>query len=134
MEMKKIRVVLFWMLFISGIVVHSLGDVLPIFWGVDVAMEHSGVDPAGMLSFMMIIEYVLPLTAILFVLYGKGKLSAIVNLVLALLIALFNLMHCSELFMDFTCTKLFTLPFVLLVSLLLAVESWRYRQTIRHGV
>lgn len=131
MEQSKMRVILFWILFIVGILTHSQGDVLPIFWGVDVAMEHTAAAPTGLLAFMMIITYVVPLCGILLVFYGKRRSSAIANLILASVIALFNLVHCSELFTEFSYTKLFTLPFLLIVSIILVIESRRYLRSLK---
>lgn len=125
MNESKQKIVLFWVLVMVGIVVHCIGDILPIFWGVDIAVDNLQEAPASMVIIMMVVCYVLPLAGILCTIYGKGRCWAVTNFVLASAMTLFNLAHCSELFMMFSYGKLFSLPFVLLVSLLLAYESWR---------
>lgn len=130
MNESKQKIVLFWVLVMVGIVVHCIGDILPIFWGVDIAVDNLQEAPASMIIIMMVVCYILPLAGILSTVYGKGRCWAVTNSVLALVMALFNLAHCSELFMSFSYGKLFSLPFVLLVSLLLLYESWRHMKSL----
>ena len=96
---KKNRIILFWILTILGFLAHSLADALPAFWGQSIAAQ-PGPAPVGMMSFMVCLTYLVPVIGILLMVYG-GKTARIINVVLACFMALFTLLHMSELFEAF---------------------------------
>ena len=122
MDKIRIRVAVLWITVILGFTLHSLADMMPMFWGADIAMDSSGTAPAGMLLFMMAVSYLIPVIALL----KRGWLM--VNFILAMLIMLFNIFHSSELFMDFHLSQLAVLPVMDVLGVLLAVESNRLRK------
>ena len=80
-----------------------------------------------MMAFMAIITYTLPAVGIAKTMYGRGRGAALVNLILAAVMALFNVLHDGgELIMAFNPVQVFVLPFVLCFSILLAVESFKW--------
>ena len=121
------KIVTLWRLVLAGFLAHNIADLLPIFWAVDVAVEHAEEAPVGMMAFMAIITYTLPAVGIATTMYGRGRGAALVNLILAAVMALFNVLHDGgELIMAFNPVQVFVLPFVLCFSILLAVESFKW--------
>lgn len=121
------KIITLWGLVLAGFLAHNIVDLLPIFWAVDVAVEHAEEAPVGMMAFMAIITYTLPAVGIVTTMYGRGRGAALVNLILAAVMALFNVLHDGgELIMAFNPVQVFVLPFVLCFSILLAVESFKW--------
>ena len=121
------KIITLWGLVLAGFLAHNIGDLLPIFWAVDVAVEHAEEAPVGMMAFMAIITYTLPAVGIATTMYGRGRGAALVNLILSAVMALFNVLHDGgQLIMAFNPVQVFVLPFVLCFSILLAVESFKW--------
>lgn len=122
------KIITLWGLVLAGFLAHNIVDLLPIFWAVDVAVEHAEEAPVGMMAFMAIITYTLPAVGIVTTMYGRGRRgAALVNLILAAIMALFNVLHDGgELIMAFNPVQVFVLPFVLCFSILLALESFKW--------
>ena len=121
------KIITLWGLVLAGFLAHNIVDLLPIFWAVDVAVEHAEEAPVGMMAFMAIITYTLPAVGIATTMYGRGRGAALVNLILAAVMALFNVLHDGgELIMAFNPVQVFVLPFVLCFNILLAVESFKW--------
>ena len=118
---KKNRIILFWILTILGFLAHSLTDALPAFWGQSIAAQ-PGPAPVGMMAFMVCMTYLVPVIGILLMVYG-GKTARIINAVLACLMAMFTLMHMSELFETFNPVQLLIMPMMFVLALLLAIDS-----------
>lgn len=120
------KIITLWGLVLAGFLAHNIVDLLPIFWAVDVAVEHAEEAPVGMMAFMAIITYTLPAVGIITTMYGRGRGAALVN-ILAAVMALFNVLHDGgELIMAFNPVQVFVLPFVLCFSILLALESFKW--------
>lgn len=117
---RKIKIVIFWMLIITGFLAHSLADMMPAFWGESIAAME-GPAPAGMIAFMMLLIYLIPVTGILLVLLGKGKAAFLVNAVLACFTGLFCILHMCEWFEAFHPVQLLVMPAMALVGVLLAI-------------
>ena len=121
------KLITLWGLVLAGFLAHNIVDLLPIFWAVDVAVEHAEEAPVGMMAFMAIITYTLPAVGIAPTMYGRGRGAALGHLILAAVMALFNVLHDGgELIMAFNPVQVFVLPFVLCFSILLAVESFKW--------
>lgn len=118
---KKNRIILFWILTILGFLAHSLADALPAFWGQSIAAQQ-GPAPMGMMAFMVCLTYLVPVVGILLMVYG-GKTAKVINSVLACFIALFTLLHMSELFDAFNPVQLFIMPMMFVLALLMAIDS-----------
>lgn len=125
MENTKFRIALLWAVIICGFALHTLADLLPLFWSVPIAVDASGEAPAGLLAFMMLLCYPIPIGGILCTLYGRRRRWAVANAVLAAFMLLFNLLHTGELFVGFNPAQLMLLPIILAVSALLLAESLR---------
>ena len=118
---KKNRIILFWTLTILGFLSHSLADALPAFWGQSIAAQ-PGPAPVGMMAFMVCLTYLVPVIGILLMVYG-GKTAKVINAVLACFVALFTLLHMSELLEAFNPVQLFIMPMMFVVALLMAIDS-----------
>ena len=118
---KKQRIILFWALTILGFLSHSQADALPAFWGQSIVAEQ-GPAPVGMMSFMVCLTYLVPVVDILLLVYG-GKTAKIINAVLACFVALFTLLHMSELIESFNPVQLFIMPMMFVIALLMAIDS-----------
>ena len=118
---KKQRIILFWALTIFGFLSHSLADARPAFWGQSIVAEQ-GPAPVGMMSFMVCLTYLVPVVGILLLVYG-GKTAKIINAVLACFVALFTLLHMSELIESFNPVQLFIMPMMFVIALLMAIDS-----------
>jgi len=118
---KTNRIVLFWALTILGFLSHSLTDIMPAFWGENIAAM---APPAstGMISFMMCLTYTIPAIGILLVVYG-GKKALLINAVLACIMAVFTILHLSELIEEFNAAQLFIMPFMTIIAILMATDS-----------
>lgn len=124
METSKFKIAVLWVAVMCGLTLHSLADLLPLFWNVNITMDTSGVVPDGLLAFMMIVSYLIPIAGILCTSYGNKRPWLMINGILAVIMLLFNIFHLSELFMDFNVTQLPLLPVILVVSMFLCRESW----------
>lgn len=60
---KKTKIIVLWLLTICGFASHSITDILPMFWGKNVAVATDGVVPDGMIAFMMLLAFFLPACA-----------------------------------------------------------------------
>jgi hypothetical protein len=118
---KKNRIILFWVLTIVGFLTHSLTDALPAFWGESIAAAE-GPAPVGMISFMVCMTYLIPVVGILLIVYG-GRAAKVINAVLACIMALFTLLHMSELIDEFNAAQLFIMPMMFVLALLMAIDS-----------
>lgn len=118
---KKNRIILFWVLTIVGFLTHSLTDALPAFWG-DSIVAAEGPAPVGMISFMVCMTYFIPVVGILLMVYG-GKTAKVINAVLACIMALFTLLHMSELIEEFNAAQLLIMPMMFVLALPMAIDS-----------
>lgn len=124
MEISKFKITVLWVAVMCGLALHSLADLLPLFWNVNIAMDTSGTAPDGLLAFMMIISYLIPIAGILCTLYGNKRPCLMTNGILSAFMLIFNIFHLSELFMDFNAVQLPLLPVILTISIFLCRESW----------
>ena len=125
MEMIRFRVITLWITIMVGFTLHNLADVMPLFWNVDIVVEPSGTAPSGLLFFMMAVSYLIPVIGLLCISYMRKTFGAIINIVLAIFVLLFNLFHSSELFMNFNPVQLAILPVMDVLGILLTVDSIR---------
>lgn len=125
MENSKIKIAVLWTAVMCGFALHTLADLLPLFWSADVAVDASGAAPAGLLTFMMVVSYLLPVAGILCVLFGRSRAWSMTNAVLATAMLVFDLFHTGELFAGFNPVQLPLLPVILVAGGFLCRESWR---------
>ena len=123
MENKISKVSLLWVIIMVGFMVHIAADILPAFWGANIAMPDStGEASMGMIMFMMTMAFFVPMCGLLCMNYRKFKVMRVINLVLATVMVLFNFFHTSELFMEFNPVQLI----ILLAMAVLGVYQFVY--------
>ena len=120
------KISLLWVVVMVGFMAHMVTDVLPAFWGANIAMpDATGEVHTGMIFFMICISFFVPMCGLLCMQYKKYKFMRIANFVLACIMLLFNVFHTSELFMEFNPVQLLILPTMIVLSIYLFVFSLR---------
>ena len=123
---RKSKIITFWVLTICGFLAHTITDAMPAFWGESIAaMQHPA--STGMIAFMMIVSYLIPVIGILLTIYG-GKICKTINAVLACIMAVFTVFHLSELFQEFNAAQLAIMPMMSVVAIIMAKESLKMRK------
>lgn len=129
---RKQKIVTLWLMTICGFACHTLTDVLPMFWGKNMAVVASdGKVDQGMIVFMMTISFLIPVCGLFCLLTdSKAKLLRTVNAVLAVLIALFNVAHaCMELPSD-NAGQYIIMPLMIVIGIALA---WHSVKNVKEG-
>ena len=126
METKVSKVSLIWVIIMVGFAMHMLADMLPAFWGANIAMpDATGEAPTGMLLFMIGMAFFVPMCGLLCMNYRSCKAMRVINLVLAALMMLFNLYHATELLMEFSPVQLLIHPVMAALGIFLFIYSLR---------
>ncbi|WP_146014630.1 hypothetical protein [Hoylesella buccalis] len=100
--------------------------MIPLFWNANIAISNDGVAPMSMLVLMAVVSVTLPMTGLLLSLYACKRRYKLVHFCLAALIALFCTAHCTELIFTFEFPQLFIHPMLVVLSITLAYESWKW--------
>ena len=123
---RSIKISVLWLLTICGFACHSICDVLPMFWGKDMAVAATdGNVDQGMIVFMMMLSFFIPACGVLCML-AKTKAAKVVNAVLAVLIGLFNIAHAFMELPSDNAGQYIIMPMMIVVGLVLAWQSVRY--------
>ena len=123
---RKLKIITFWVLTICGFLAHTITDAMPAFWGESIAAMQPPAS-TGMIAFMMIVSYLIPVIGILLTIYG-GKICKTINAVLACIMAVFTVFHLSELFQEFNAAQLTIMPMMSVVAIIMAKESLKMRK------
>lgn len=119
---RQTKIAILWIVVMCGLTIHSLADLMPLFWGVNIAVSQDGNAPDALLVFMMTMTYLIPVLGILCVLFWNQRIGRKANAILSTVVALFNAAHCFEL-LDFTPVQVPMLLGNLVVSIVLCVIS-----------
>jgi hypothetical protein len=123
---KYITISILWLLTICGFACHSICDVLPMFWGKNMAIAATdGNVDQGMIVFMMTFSFFIPAVGVLCLL-SKTKVMKAVNALLAVLIALFNIAHAFMELPSDNAGQYVILPMMIVIGLVLAWNSVKY--------
>ena len=126
METKISKVSLIWVIIMVGFAMHMLADMLPAFWGDNIAMpDATGEAPTGMMLFMIGMAFFVPMCGLLCMNFRSCKAMRIINLVLACIMMLFNIFHATELLMEFSPVQLLIHPVMVVLGIYLFVYSLR---------
>ena len=123
---RKSKIITFWVLTICGFLAHTITDAMPAFWGESIAAMQPPAS-TGMIAFMMIVSYLIPVIGILLTIYG-GKICKTINAVLSCIMAVFTVFHLSELFQEFNAAQLTIMPMMSVVAIIMAKESLKMRK------
>lgn len=123
--MERTKTVVLWLLITIGFLCHSICDILPIFWGKNIAIDNSGNAPQSLMIMMATLMYLIPVCGIM-LLYLKSRVAWIINAILAVIMALFTIVHAGmELFPCDNYAQLIVLPLMMALGVLLALKSVR---------
>lgn len=122
------KILFLWLMIISGFACHTLTDMLPMFWGKDMAVVATdGNVDQGMIVFMMTLSYLVPVCGMLCLLTDcRAKLARTVNAVLAVIIALFNVAHAFMELPSDNAGQYVILPVMVVIGCVLAWHSFKY--------
>lgn len=123
---RSIKISVLWLLTICGFACHSICDVLPLFWGKNMAVAATDGDvDQGMIVFMMTLSFLIPTCGVLCML-AKAKTTKIINAVLAVLIALFNIAHAFMELPSDNAGQYIIMPMMIVIGVTLAWYSIKY--------
>jgi hypothetical protein len=123
---RSIKISVLWLLTICGFACHSICDVLPLFWGKNMAVAATdGNVDQGMIVFMMTLSFLIPACGVLCML-AKAKTAKIINAVLAVLIALFNIAHAFMELPSDNAGQYIIMPMMIVIGITLAWYSIKY--------
>ena len=124
------KVSFMWVVIMVGFAMHMLADMLPAFWGANIAMpDATGEAPTGMLIFMMALSFFIPMCGLLCMQYRRCKAMLTINLVLAA-IMMFNIFHASELIAEFNPVQLLIHPVMVVAGIYLFIFSLQEKKTM----
>ena len=125
------KVSFMWVVIMVGFAMHMLADMLPAFWGVNIAMpDATGEAPVGMLIFMMALSFFIPMCGLLCMQYRRCKAMLTINLVLAGIMMVFNIFHASELIAEFNPVQLLIHPVMVVAGIYLFIFSLQEKKTM----
>ena len=123
---RSVKISVLWLLTICGFACHSICDVLPLFWGKNMAVAATdGNVDQGMIVFMMTLSFLIPTCGVLCML-AKTKTTKIINAVLAVLIALFNIAHAFMELPSDNAGQYIIMPMMIVIGVTLAWYSIKY--------
>lgn len=123
---KNLKISILWVAIVAGMSAHSLTDMIPLFWNANIAVYNDGVAPMSMLVLMAVVSLTIPMTGLLLSLYARKRWHKTVHLCLAAFTALFCTVHSTELIFSFELPQLFIHPMLVIVSIELAYEAWKW--------
>lgn len=116
-----------WLLTIGGFASHTISDILPIFWGKDLAVINNGGVDWNMIAFMAALSYLIPACgACCMLAERKSTIVKMTNALLAVAIALFNIVHAFLELPTENTAQYIIMPMLIVVSLLLAWHSIKF--------
>lgn len=125
---RRLKIILLWLVLMVGYTNHSLTDLMPQFWGLPVAFEDM---PAEQMPVMLLMNavffFLIPFLAILLVMYGRARWTRITAKVIAVLYVVMNALHPMELIDYFRLPQALVMPLLLVVSIFIAVETFKLR-------
>ena len=123
---RIIKICVLWLLTICGFACHSICDVLPMFWGKNMAVAATdGNVDQGMIVLMMTLSFLIPACGVLCMLW-KAKTAKVINAILAVIMALFNIAHAFMELPSDNAGQYIIMPMMIVIGLVLAGNSIRY--------
>ena len=128
MEKRNQKILFLWLMIICGFACHTLTDILPVFWGKDMAMVATdGNVDQGMIVFMMTLSFLVPVCGMFCVLTDcRAKSLRVVNAVLAVVIGLFNVAHAFMVLPSDNAGQYVVLPMMVVIGCVLSWHSIKF--------
>lgn len=130
MVKENIKLSILWVAIVAGMSAHSIMDMTPLFWNVDIAISNDGIAPMPMLVLMAVVSLTIPMIGLLLSLYARKRRHKIVHFCLAALLALFCTAHSAELLFSFELPQLFIHPMLVILSITLVYEAWKWYKKV----
>lgn len=123
---RIIKICVLWLLTICGFACHSICDILPMFWGKNMAVAATdGNVDQGMIVLMMTLSFLIPACGVLCMLW-KAKTAKVINAILAVIMALFNIAHAFMELPSDNAGQYIIMPMMIVIGLVLAGNSIRF--------
>ena len=92
---NRIKVVTLWIIFLFGMILHSLLGIFPLLWGESISMSQEQIakNPMGSSMWMMLFFFLIPMIIVLLTSFIEAKWYRITNFVFTLLFTLMNIWH-----------------------------------------
>lgn len=127
MSTTRIRILFFWVLTTIAMILHFDFHIGDLFYGIDIVRPGAnGQKPAALVVIRLVFE-IFPMIWTIALLYFSSKIWRTVNLILAVPFLLSHLAHVFEEIKEGDPSQLLLLTFVALMSILLTLESWKWR-------
>ena len=128
MEKRNQKILFLWLMIICGFACHTLTDILPMFWGKDMAVAATdGNVDQGMIVFMMTLSFLVPVCGMFCVLTDcRAKSLRVVNAVLAVVIGLFNVAHAFMELPSDNAGQYVVLPMMVVIGCVLSWHSIKF--------
>lgn len=124
MERNISKASFMWVVIMAGFAMHMLADMLPAFWGANIAMpDATGEVSVGMIAFMIFISFLMPMCGLLCMQYRSSKTMCLINLILASIMMVFNILHAIELIEEFNPVQLMIHPAMIVAGIYLFLFS-----------
>ena len=120
---KETKTAILWIVLLCGNIFHTIADLLPLFWSQNIAIEDIGHAPMGIMVFMSIVCFLLPVCGVLLPILVKETWGTKLNFALSSLVLFFNIIHSTEL-LEFNPVQLPILPVILIVNIILCIHLW----------
>lgn len=120
------KIVNLWFLFILGGLIHTVVELLPLFFMPSIVIEGASTDGIAVATWFSIVMYLIPMTLILAIQLTEATWLRLVNLVVAVAALLLSAMHPMELFEaeELNVAQLLLMSFIVLSMIVLVAQSW----------
>lgn len=130
MVKENIKLSILWVAIVAGMSAHSIMDMVPLFWHADIAISNDGIAPMPMLVLMAVVSLTIPMIGLLLSLYACKRSYKMIHFFLAALFALFCTAHSAELLFSFELPQLFIHPMLVILSITLVYEAWKWYKKV----
>ena len=127
---ENFKISILWVAMTAGMSAHTLTDMIPLFWNANIAISNEGVAPMPMLVLMAVVSFTIPMIGFLLSLYACKRWHKMIHFCLAALLALFCTAHSTELIFSFELPQLFIHPMLVVLSITLACEAWKWYRKV----
>lgn len=128
MSVTRIRILFFWVLTTVAMILHFDFHIGDLFYGIDIVRPGAnGQKPAALVVIRFVFE-IFPLIWAVALLYASSGLWRTINFGLTIPFTLSHLAHVFEEIKEGDPSQLLLLTLVALMSILLTLESWKWRK------
>ena len=127
---NRMRVITLWIIFLFGMILHSLLGIFPLFWGESISMSQEQIakNPMQSSMLMMLSFFLIPMIIIVLTSFIETKWYRITHFVFTLLFTLMNIWHLighlSETPVDIH--QIVLLTFIFISGVMLNIVSFKW--------